>query len=64
MLFDLFSEHNNPYLGAVIYLILPVTATAGVIVAVIGALWERGRRARRPERGVSPWPIIDLNRPV
>lgn len=61
---DMASPHTNPYLGSVIYLILPVAAAAGVAVAGAGALIERALRRRDPGRAARPLPVIDFNRPA
>ncbi len=63
MFLDLFSRERNPYLGVVIYLILPVTAAVGIMIALIGVVWERRRRLRDPSRVPAPLPRLDLNRP-
>jgi len=63
MFLDMFSRQANPYLGAVIYLILPLAATAGAGLAILGAAWERHRRAKRPGVAPAPMPRLDLNEP-
>ncbi|MBI2870647.1 MAG: NapC/NirT family cytochrome c [Candidatus Omnitrophica bacterium] len=63
MVTDFFSRHTNAYLGVVIYLVCPMGATAGVILILLGLLWERRRRKRRPELGQTRLPSLDLNRP-
>ena len=64
MLVDVFSPQTQPYLGVVIYLVLPFVAGGGAALTVLGALWERRRRRRRPGLAVPPLPSIDLNRPA
>src|SRR3989338_6261651 len=64
MFADMLSRRTHPYLGVVVYLVLPFAAAGGVGLVVLGALWERRRRRRRPGLAVPPWPRIDLNRPA
>ncbi|HEX9780532.1 MAG TPA: NapC/NirT family cytochrome c [bacterium] len=63
MFMDLFSRHTNPYLGVLIYLVLPFVAIGGAALVALGALWERRRRTRHAGAVVPPLPRIDLNRP-
>ena len=63
MFIDMFNRHTDPYLATLIYLVLPFVATGGVGLVVLGILWERRRRRRRPGLTIPPLPFIDLNRP-
>lgn len=63
MFADMVSRHTQPYLGVVIYLVLPFVAGGGVALILLGALWERRRRRRRPGLAVPPLPRLDLNQP-
>ncbi len=64
MFVDLFSKRTHPYLGVVVYLVLPFVAMGGAAFILLGVLWERRRRKRRPGATVPPLPPIDLNRPA
>ena len=64
MFADMVSRRTTPYLGVVIYLVLPLAAAAGVAITLLGVLWERRRRRRRPGMAVPPLPSLDLNRPA
>ena len=64
MFVDIFSRHTHPYLGVLIYLVLPFAATGGVALAVLGAWLERHRRQRKPGMAVPPLPRLDLNQPA
>lgn len=64
MCFDMLQRHSNPYVAVVIYLVLPGTATFGVVVIFAGLWWERRRRLRQPGVTPPPLPRIDLNRPA
>jgi hypothetical protein len=58
---ELFGWHSNPYMGILIFVILPVLFIAGLLLIPIGA-WRERRAVRmgRPER---TWPRIDFNNP-
>ena len=64
MFLDMFSRRTHPYLAVLIYLVLPFVAAGGVGLAVVGVLWERRRRRRRPGMVVPPLPRVDLNQPA
>ncbi len=63
MLLDLFQRHSSPYIAVLIYLVLPFVAIGGIALALLGVLWERARRRKRPGQSVPPLPRIDLNFP-
>ncbi|MBI4597105.1 MAG: NapC/NirT family cytochrome c [Candidatus Omnitrophica bacterium] len=63
MLIDMFSHQAHPYLAVLIYLVLPFVAIGGAVLILLGVLWERASRRRRPEHVVPPLPRIDLNYP-
>ena len=63
MVMDIFNRHTDPYIAVVIYMVLPLVATGGVGIALLGMWWERGRRRRRPDRPPTPLPHVDLNQP-
>ena len=63
MFADMVSRHTHPYVGVIVYMVLPFTGTGGVALTVLGALWERRRRRRHPTLIVPPLPRIDLNQP-
>lgn len=56
---DFFGLHQNPYVGIVIFLLLPAVFVAGLLLIPLGGALERRRR----RRGGAPsaWPRIDLN---
>lgn len=63
MFMDLFSRQTQPYLGVVIYLVLPFVSAGGVIITLLGVWWERRRRRKKPGTEPLPLPYIDLNQP-
>ncbi len=62
MFMDMLSRHTPPYLGVIIYLILPFVAGGGIIISLLGVWWERRRRKQRLDVSLLPLPRIDLNR--
>ena len=64
MFLDMLSHRTHPYLGVLIYMVLPCVAAGGVALILAGALWERRRRLRRPGLAVPPLPRLDLNQPA
>jgi len=50
---------HNPYLGIITFVVLPTFLVLGIVLAAIGALRERRRRARG--EADAHWPILDLN---
>jgi len=64
MLLDLLSPQTHPYLGVVLYLMLPFVAAGGIVLVLLGMAWERRRRRRRPDLPIPPLPRLDLNRPA
>jgi len=63
MLIDWLQPHRSPYVAVLIYLTLPLVAIGGVALALVGMVWERARRRRRPDQPLPPLPRIDLNQP-
>jgi hypothetical protein len=64
MFVDMLSKRSHPYLGVMVYLVLPFVAIGGVALILLGLVWERRRRARRPGMMAPPLPYLDLNRPA
>ena len=63
-LLDALGFHTNPYIGIVVFLILPGFFIGGLVVIPIGMWIERRRQlsGRRPSKPA--WPTLDLNNPV
>ena len=60
---DLLGLHTtNPYMGIVLFIVLPVFAVIGLLLIPVGAVFER-RRIRRGQPA-SVWPRIDFNNPM
>jgi hypothetical protein len=60
-LVDLFGLHTNPYLGIVLFLVLPAFFVLGLLLIPLGAALERRRRPRGAVP--APWPRLDFNDP-
>ena len=43
---DAFGEHQNPYLGILIFLLFPGVLLFGLVLIPIGMSWENRRRSR------------------
>src|SRR5689334_12257227 len=54
-------DHANPYLGILAWVVAPSILSFGLIVYVVGLLWERRRRRKRAPELVAAYPKIDLN---
>ncbi len=53
------TDHSGPYADIVIYFLLPLVASGGIVLMVVGAVLERRRkRAGLPERRL---PVVDFN---
>lgn len=55
---DAFGEHQNPYLGILIFLLFPGVLVFGLVLIPIGMSWENRRRSRG---AVQPL-VVDLGR--
>ncbi|HET6891137.1 MAG TPA: NapC/NirT family cytochrome c [Pyrinomonadaceae bacterium] len=62
-LIELTRAAENPYLGIVTYVILPAFLILGLLIIVVGMLFERRRRRRSPESEIAAYPKVDLNDP-
>jgi nitrate/TMAO reductase-like tetraheme cytochrome c subunit len=63
-LLDALGFHTNPYIGIVVFLILPGFFVGGLAVIPIG-MWVERRRQQSGRKPSKPtWPIVDLNNPV
>src|SRR5262249_60762896 len=61
---DLLGFHTIPYLGIVVFLILPGIFLFGLALIPAGAWLERRRRARGRPPSEIRWPRVDLNDPI
>ena len=52
---------ENPYIGLLVFVTVPVLFVVGLVLIPIGGWWSARRRRRYPDR--SDWPTIDLRNP-
>ena len=62
-LLELFGFHTNPYIGIVVFLILPGGFLGGLAVMPIGVWYERRRQISGRAPSKPKWPSLDLNDP-
>jgi nitrate/TMAO reductase-like tetraheme cytochrome c subunit len=60
---DLLTEHNNPYVGILAYLVVPAFLGFGLLLFIVGVFLERRRRHLHMPEVVAPYPRLDLNVP-
>lgn len=63
-LLDVLGFHTNPYIGIVVFLILPGFFIAGLVVIPIGMWFERRSQVSGRAPSKPTWPTLDLNNPV
>ena len=62
-LLDFLRGHgDNPYLGIITYMILPVFLILSLLLIPLGAWWERKKRFKKEY--IRRFPVIDFNNPV
>lgn len=62
-LLELSAPTESPYLGIIIYLLLPGVMMFGFFVILIGLVNERRRRRKMSPEEIAAYPILDLNGP-
>lgn len=63
LLLELTSSTEQPYLGLLIFILLPGVMLFGLAVILVGALWERWKRRKMTPEEILAYPILDLNGP-
>lgn len=58
---DLFGFHTNPYVGILLFLILPALFMVGLLFIPLGLMRERKRLRAGLGPSIARWPRIDLN---
>jgi Cytochrome c3/NapC/NirT cytochrome c family, N-terminal region len=61
LLVDFFAPHQNPYVGILTYMLLPVVTVSGLVLALAGALLQYNRLQRGLQ--IVELPRLDLNIP-
>jgi hypothetical protein len=57
------TDHSNPYLGIIFFIILPSIFIVGLLLIPLGAWLERRRRLRGLPPSLREWPRVDFNHP-
>jgi nitrate/TMAO reductase-like tetraheme cytochrome c subunit len=57
------SSTDQPYLGILIYILLPGVMLFGLFIVLLGVLKERIRRRKLSPEEIAAYPILDLNGP-
>ncbi len=60
---EMTGSSDQPYLGILIYIMLPGVMLFGLFVVLVGMLWERHRRRKLTPEQIAAYPILDLNGP-
>ena len=63
LLLEWTSSSDQPYLGILIYILLPAVMIFGLTVFLLGGIWERWRRRKMSPEEILAYPILDLNGP-
>jgi len=60
---ELTQQASQPYLGILIWIMLPGAMVFGLFVVLVGMLVERRRRRKLTSEQIAAYPILDLNGP-
>jgi nitrate/TMAO reductase-like tetraheme cytochrome c subunit len=62
-LLEMTGTSEQPYLGILIYILLPGVMVFGLFIVLVGILVERRRRRKLTPEQIAAYPILDLNGP-
>ncbi len=62
-LLEMTASTESPYLGILIYILLPSALVFGIFVVLLGGVIERRRRRKLTPEEIAAYPILDLNGP-
>lgn len=62
-LLELTGQSDQPYLGILIYILLPGVMLFGLFIVLAGMLFERRRRRKLTTEQIAAYPILDFNNP-
>ena len=60
---ELTERANQPYLGVLIWILMPAVMVFGLFIVLVGMLIERRRRRKLTPEQIAAYPIVDLNNP-
>lgn len=60
---DITASSDQPYLGILLYILLPAVMLFGFFISIIGYFFERRRRRKLTPEQIAEYPILDLNGP-
>lgn len=63
LLMELFVHNQNPYSDLITFILIPGIMIFGILLALVGAVFERRRRRNLTHEEISAYPVIDLNDP-
>src|SRR5215213_4848298 len=58
---ELTESSHQPYLGILIWILLPGVMAFGLFIVLVGMLFERRRRRKLTPEQIAAYPILDLN---
>ncbi|HJQ34566.1 MAG TPA: NapC/NirT family cytochrome c [Pyrinomonadaceae bacterium] len=54
---------SNPYIGIFTYILFPSVMGFGLVLFLLGGMWERRRRHKMAPDEIGRYPVLDLNNP-
>ena len=63
LLLEITGRTDQPYLGILIWILLPGVMVFGLFIVFVGMLFERRRRRKLTPEEIAAYPILDLNSP-
>lgn len=60
---EITESSHQPYLGILIYILLPGVMMFGLFIVLLGMLFERRRRRKLTPEQIAAYPILDINDP-
>ena len=63
MLIEITSPSENPYTGLITFIAVPSIVMLGLLITVVGLVWERHRRVSMTDAQIAAFPVLDLNDP-
>ena len=54
---------NNPYTDLITFILVPTIFVFGLLIILVGVLYERHRRRKMTDAQIAAYPVLDLNNP-